>query len=177
MKDFWDGCASYYDLACNDDVEAEEAFFPAWVDEADAAAGPIPSGGREELSLDEQQIIEDFLASCRRPGDGADVHSAAQGSRLAVLAEGVRLAGEDCAVVHSASFPHPACDVVAVIAGRCVLSEDLPTSAAGVFTFLSEAKCDDTGITAGGDAFCVIHDVGAVCEFLAGILRWRRPFM
>ncbi len=82
MKDFWDVCSSYYDLACNDDVEAEEAFFPAWVDEADAAAGPIPSGGREELPLDGQQIIEDFLASWRRPGDGADVHSAALGPGL-----------------------------------------------------------------------------------------------
>ncbi len=49
-RDFWDGCARVYDMTCNDDEEAEEAYFPACAGGADDAAGPTSSDGEEGCS-------------------------------------------------------------------------------------------------------------------------------
>ncbi len=74
--DFWDECATgatkYFDLTTCDSCDEGGA---------DSAAGP-----QKEQAFDEQQIIDEFLVSCRKLGDGAGVHSAAHGSRLARVA-------------------------------------------------------------------------------------------
>ena len=71
-----------YDLTYIDGKEAEESYCPAaaYAGGADDAAGsPAAAAGAAE----EQSIIEEFLASCWQSGDGAVVHSAAQGPRIA----------------------------------------------------------------------------------------------